>query len=101
MIPELSYLSETGFLDAAKILYTTPGLLKGWGKAEANQNFPQYAGGAMMLDGVGYFDKLMEENPEEILDFSNWMAIPFEARNVILDRFKRVLIDAMDGGDRE
>lgn len=200
MIPELNYLSETGFLDAAKVLYTTPGLhqtpdelerqlakqlneakkhakkiiivyggtycyinvrkpertldtviseleeegyyisrtlvhncmdmiastqereeiaqeskiwfctpgwlkyrdleFKGWGRAEANQNFPQYSGGAMMLDGVGYFDKLMEENPEEILDFSDWMGIPFEARNVKLDRFKRVLIDAMDSGDK-
>lgn len=91
----------------SNIWFCTPGWLKyrelefkGWGRAEANQNFPQYTGGAMMLDGVGHFDKLMEENPEEILDFSDWMSIPFEARNVKLDRFKKVLIDAMDGEDK-
>ncbi|KJS81276.1 MAG: hypothetical protein JM58_17240 [Peptococcaceae bacterium BICA1-8] len=201
MIPELSYLKQEGFLDAAKVLYTTPGLhqtpdelevqlikqlteakehakkilivyggtycyiniqkpertidsvidelreegyfisrtimnncidmiasveerneiaqgeniwfctpgwvkyrdleFKGWDRADANQNFPQYTGGAIILDGIGYFDKLLEESPEEILDFSDWMTIPLDARPIKLDGFKKVLIDAMDSADKE
>lgn len=195
MIPELEYLRETGFLDAAKILYTTPGLhqipeelekqllrqlniakqhakkiivvfggtycyvnmkdplrtidtvieetkeegyflsrtnvhncvdmiasvemrqeigqgnkmwfhtpgwlkfrehvFKGWDKATANENFPQYSGGAIMLDAVDFFDEQLEKHPEEILEFSDWMGLPIESINPSLDRFKQVLIDTM------
>lgn len=200
MIPELNYLKDTGFLDAAKILYTTPGLhqeplelekqlvkqvnvakryakkiiivygstycyiniknptrtidtvidelqeegyfisrtqmhncidmvatveerdaiangekvwfctpgwlkyheleFKGWDKATANENFPMHTGGGIMLDGIGFFDKYMEENPEDILEFSDWAGIPLVAQEVSLDRIKSVLIAAMDEADR-
>lgn len=90
-----------------KIWFCTPGWLKyrdlefkGWDKATANENFPQYSGGATMLDPIGFFDQYMEENPEDILEFSDWMGIPLEAYNVSLDRIKNVLIAAMDEGDR-
>lgn len=90
-----------------KIWFCTPGWLKyrdlefkGWDKATANENFPQYSGGATMLDSVSFFDQYMEENPEDILEFSDWMGIPLEAYNVSLDRIKNVLIAAMDEGDR-
>ncbi len=85
-----------------KVWFCTPGWLKyrdlefkGWDKATANENFPQYTGGAVMLDALGFFDRYMEEQPEEILDFSDWMGIPLEARQVSLDRIKNVLIAAM------
>ncbi|ADG82466.1 DUF1638 domain-containing protein [Thermincola potens] len=91
----------------SKFWFCTPGWLKyrehefkGWDKATANENFPQYSGGAIMLDSIGFFDQYMEEHPEEILDFSDWMGIPLEARNVSLDRFKNVLINAMDPADK-
>lgn len=196
MIPELDYLKESGFLDAAKILYTTPGLhqdikeleeqlvkqvntaknhakkiivvyggtycyinmkdplrtidtvidelkedgyyiariqnekcidmvttasereqiaggrnvywltpgwlkyrnlvFKGWDKATANTFFPAYDDGAVMLDGMNFFDQYMEEKPEEILDFSDWTQIPIEGVNLNLDRFKKILIEAME-----
>ncbi|MDA8212281.1 MAG: DUF1638 domain-containing protein [Clostridia bacterium] len=90
-----------------KIWFCTPGWLKyrdlefkGWDKATANENFPQYSGGATMLDPIGFFDQYMEENPEDILEFSDWMGIPLEAYNVSLDRIKNILIAAMDEGDR-
>ncbi|OAT81830.1 DUF1638 domain-containing protein [Desulfotomaculum copahuensis] len=90
-----------------KIWFCTPGWLKyrnnvfeGWDKAHANENFPQYTGGAVMLDGVGLFNRYMEEKVEEILDFSDWMGIPLEARDVSLERFKNVLIAAMAEEDK-
>ena len=45
-----------------------------------------------MLDAVGYFDRVMEDNPEKILEFSDWMGIPIEPHRVSLDRFKGLLI---------
>jgi hypothetical protein len=35
----------------------------------------------------------MENNPEEILEFSDWMGIPIESYRVTLDRFRRLLLD--------
>lgn len=84
------------------VWFCTPGWLKyrdlvfqGWDKAVANQNFPQYTGGGIMLDGIGFFDQYVLEHAEEILDFSDWASIPLEARPVKLDRLKQVLIRAM------
>jgi hypothetical protein len=75
------------------IYWLTPGWMKfrhhvyqGW------DNFPKHTGGAIMLDAVGYFDQVMEDNPEKILEFSDWMGIPIESHRVSLDRFKELLI---------
>ena len=82
------------------IYWLTPGWMKyrkfvyqGWDKGLANENFPKHSGGAVMLDAVGYFDRVMEENPEKILEFSDWMGIPIESYKVTLDRFKGLLLD--------
>lgn len=89
------------------VWFCTPGWLKyrknvfeGWDKANANENFPQYTGGAVMLDAVGLFNQYMEEKVEEILDFSDWMSIPLEARDVSLERIKNILIAAMADEDK-
>jgi len=53
-----------------------------------------------MLDPIGFFDDYAMEHVEEILDFSDWASIPLEARTVGLERFKDVLISAMEEEDR-
>ena len=59
------------------IYWLTPGWTKyryyvyqGWDKSLANENSPKHTGGAVMLDALGYYDKVMEDKPEKILEFS-------------------------------
>ena len=85
------------------VYWLTPGWMKyrhhvyqGWDKGLANENFPKHTGGAIMLDVVGFFDKVMEDNPETILEFSDWMGIPIEPYRVTPDRFKRLLLDEVE-----
>lgn len=82
------------------VYWLTPGWMKyrhyvyqGWDKGLANETFPKHSGGAIMLDGVGYYDKIMQSNPEELLEFSDWMAIPIDPYPVTLDRLMRLLSD--------
>ena len=85
------------------VWFMTPGwvqykkqVFKGWDKSIANENFPRHTGGAIILDGVGYLDNYMAENPEEFLDYCDWMGIPMQAYPVSLDRFKGLLIDQLN-----
>ena len=80
--------------------WLTPGWMKyrhfvyqGWDKGLANENFPKNTGGAIMLDAVGYYNRLVENHPEEILEFSDWMGIPLQAHTTSLDRLKNLLLD--------
>ena len=80
------------------VWWMTPGwvkyrkqVFKGWDKGLANENFPKHTGGAIILDGVGYLDQYMAENPEEFLEYCDWMGIPMQAYPVTLDRFKFLL----------
>ncbi|BBO83413.1 DUF1638 domain-containing protein [Desulfosarcina ovata] len=82
------------------VWWMTPGwikfrkdVFKGWDKGLANENFPKHTGGAIVLDGVGYMDDFMAENPETFLEYSDWMGIPIIPWPVSLDRFKRLLLD--------
>jgi len=82
------------------IYWLTPGWMKfrhyvyqGWDRGLANENFPKHSGGAIMLDAVGFFDRVMADKPEEILEFSDWMGIPIESYRVTWDRFKGLLLD--------
>jgi len=84
------------------IYWLTPGWMKyrkyvyqGWDKGLANENFPKHTGGAIMLDAIGFFDEVMQNNPEEILIFSDWMGIPIESCPVTLDRFLGLLSDEL------
>ncbi len=85
------------------VWFMTPGwvkykklVFKGWDKSIANENFPRHTGGAIILDGIGYLDKYMEENPEEFLNYCDWMGIPMQAAPISLDRFKGLLIDQLN-----
>lgn len=83
-----------------KVWWMTPGwvkfrhqVFKGWDKGLANENFPRHTGGAVVLDGIGYLDRYMNEEPEEFLEYCDWMGIPMQAYPVTLDRFKSLLLD--------
>lgn len=59
----------------------------------AVENFPRHTGGAIVLDGIGFMDKYMAENTEELLEYSDWMGIPIVPAPVTLDRFKSLLAE--------
>jgi len=83
-----------------KVWWMTPGwikfrkyVFKDWDKGLANENFPRHTGGAIVLDGIGYVERYMEEHPEEFLEYSDWMGIPIQPYSITLDRFKSLLLD--------
>jgi hypothetical protein len=82
------------------VWWMTPGwvkfqkeVFKGWDKAMANENFPKHTGGAIVLDGIGYMDEFMANDPEGFLEYSDWMGIPMIPHAVTLERFKGLLAD--------
>jgi len=70
-------------------------VFKDWDIGLANENFPKHTGGAVVLDGIGFFDHYIEEHTEEILEYSDWMAIPIIPHEITLDRFKKKLLDQL------
>jgi hypothetical protein len=87
------------------IYWLTPGWMKyrhyvyqGWDKGLANENFPKHSGGAIMLDAIAYYDKVMESEPEKILEFSDWMGIPIEPCRITMDRLRNLLLDEVEDG---
>jgi hypothetical protein len=85
------------------VYWLTPGWMKyrhhvyqGWDKGLANENFPKHTGGAIMLDAIGFFDEIMQNKPEEILEFSDWMGIPIEPYPVTPDRLLGLLSDEVE-----
>jgi len=91
---------ERGKIGQGKDIYwLTPGWMEyrhyvyqDWDKGLANENFPKHTGGAIMLDAIGYYDKVMESEPEKILEFSDWMGIPIEPHRVTLNRLRDLLL---------
>ena len=86
-----------------KIWWMTPGWIKfrhevfrGWDKGLANENFPRHTGGAIVVDGIGYYDRYVAEQPEDLLEYSDWMGIPIQGHSVSLDRFKSLLLDQLN-----
>ncbi len=83
------------------VWWMTPGwikfrkeVFKGWDQGLANENFPRHTGGAIVLDGIGYMDQYMADDPEAFLEYSDWMGIPIMPYTITLDRFKSLLIEA-------
>jgi hypothetical protein len=83
-----------------KVWWMAPGWIKfrdrvffEWDRGLANENFPKHTGGAIVLDGIGYFDQYAAEHPEELLEYSDWMQIPIQGYPVTLDRFKSLLAE--------
>jgi hypothetical protein len=84
-----------------KVWWMTPGwikfrhkVFKDWDKAMANENFPRHTGGAIVLDGIGFVDQYIADDPEAFLAYSDWMGIPIQPYPISLDRFKGLLVDA-------
>jgi hypothetical protein len=84
-----------------KVYWLTPGwidnwnyIFKDWDEGLANEMFPAHET-AVVLDALGYFDELMTSSPERILEISDWMKIPIEARPVSLERLKLLLVAGM------
>ena len=65
-----------------------------WDAGKRNQTFPQNDM-AIVVDSRGYYEDLLEKDPEKILEFSDWMGIPLDARAITLDRFKELLLAAL------
>jgi hypothetical protein len=83
-----------------KVWWMTPGwikfrhnVFKAWDKGLANENFPRHTGGTIVLDGIGYVDQYMAEQPEEFLEYSDWMGIPIQGYPVTLDHLKSLLVE--------
>ena len=81
-----------------KVWWLTPGwiiyrnlVFQDWDKGKANENFPQHTGGAILLDGIGFWEKYSEEQPEKVLEFSDWMGIEIRPYEITLDRLKNLL----------
>jgi hypothetical protein len=82
------------------VWWMTPGwvkfrklVFKGWDKGLANENFPRHSGGAVVLDGIGFMDQYMAEQPEEFLEYCDWMGIPMQPYPVSLERFQSLLAE--------
>jgi hypothetical protein len=83
-----------------KVWWMTPGwiqfrhkVFKGWDQGLANENFPRHTGGAIVLDGIGFMDRYMAEQPEAFLEYADWMGIPIQPVPVPLDRLKSLLVE--------
>jgi hypothetical protein len=61
-----------------------------WDMGKANETFPSNDL-AILLDPIGYYEKLAEADPEKLLGFSDWMGISIEPVPISLDRLKDLL----------
>jgi len=82
-----------------KIYWLTPGWIEyrkynyeSCDEVSKKQIFSSYTE-AIVLDAIGYWDKLMEKDPGKIMEFSDWMEIPLEAYKISLERFKSLLLE--------
>lgn len=80
-----------------KVHWLTPGWLehwdfifKDWDTGKANEMFPVHDR-AVVLDAIGYFDRLMADSPERVLQISDWMKLPIEPVTVSLERLKSLI----------
>jgi hypothetical protein len=85
-----------------KVWWLTPGwityrahVFQDWDKGKANENFPQHIGGAVLLDGIGFWEKYSQQYPEKILEFSDWMGIGIKPYKISMNRLKTLLLDCV------
>jgi hypothetical protein len=88
-----------------RILWFTPGWLKGWtsiyqkyfgwDEADANANFPGFYDKIIVLDSLGLAEEYMTRHAEEILELFDWTGLEVEFHPITLDRFRALLADAL------
>jgi hypothetical protein len=66
-----------------------------WDAGKANETFPSNDV-AILLDPISYYEKLAEEEPEKLLEFSDWMGISLEPYPVTLDRLKGLMTSCLE-----
>jgi hypothetical protein len=83
-----------------KIWWLTPGwilyrqdVFQDWDKAMANENFPKHTGGAILLDGVEFWEEYSTDHPEKILELSDWMGIQIQPYKISLNRLEKLLLE--------
>ena len=84
------------------IYWMTPGwvierqkIFEGWDHGKANETFPRHDA-VVLLDALDYFNSISMEDPEEILEFSDWLGTVLEPEEVDLERLKNLLTEAAD-----
>ena len=85
--------------DGRKVYWLVPGWVEfrkhvflEWDVGKANETFPANDT-AILLDPLGYYEKLAGESPEKLLEFSDWMSLGIEPHEVSLERFKNLLAE--------
>ncbi|MDD3717522.1 MAG: DUF1638 domain-containing protein [Actinomycetota bacterium] len=66
-----------------------------WDLGKANETFPSNDL-AILLDPIEYYDRLANEEPEKLLEFSDWMGISLEPYPITLDRLKELLLNCRE-----
>ncbi|HDH96667.1 MAG TPA: DUF1638 domain-containing protein [Proteobacteria bacterium] len=92
--------------NGSKVYWFTPGWILYWNAVfyewdvgKYNETFGRFDR-AILLDPIGLYDRMLEEEPEKILELSDRMGIPFESYFVSLDRLKSLLLDAESSLDQ-
>jgi hypothetical protein len=85
-----------------EVYWITPGWIENreyvfgdWDEGLADAAFPRYSGGALVLDAVDYYDRLLEESPEKLTELSDWMKISIMPKKISLNRLKALLVDCV------
>ena len=65
-------------------------IFKEWDVGLANETFPKNDK-ALVLDALGVFEEYAQDDPERLLEFSDWMRIPIEAHEISLERLRNLL----------
>jgi hypothetical protein len=89
---EITGEKKVWWLSPGWILYRHD-VFQNWDKAMANENFPKHTGGAILLDGIDFWEKYSADNPEKILEFSDWMGIQIQSYKISLNRLKKLLLE--------
>ena len=92
---------RTDIAGGRSIYWMTPGwmeerekIFEGWDQGKVNETFPRNDA-VVLLDALDYFNSLSMEDPEKILEFSDWLGTGLEPAEVDLERLKGLLSRAV------
>ena len=84
------------------IYWLTPGwmlerqkVFEGWDQGKANETFPRHDA-VVLLDALDFFNALSMEDPEPLLEFSDWLGALLEPADIDLERMKALLTVAVE-----